>query len=251
MRFASLPLLILTTLAFIASTMLYALRPLTAIAPLVRDFDQDLSLDAEARFLDLGGQFLQPDVAATAALLLATWVVLAFHATRRVLERGDAQPQDYRDADAWLITGLVAGAVLPWIHAAHPLLGLLLCATMLAGFIGAALAVTRLGGQMRHSGALGFAAGWATLACCAAFATFLQVRLGAPVTLAAGVAILIAALAAVHIQLQLGRTISYSIAVIWGMIGLAAGSVAVEAALGTMAVLAIAVIAVALVRVTT
>ena len=50
---------------------------------------------------------------------------------------------------------------------------------------------------------------------------------------------------------KLGRRIGFSVALIWGLIGIAAGTVTTDAAIATVTVLAIAIIAVALVRVTT
>ncbi|MFG6079222.1 MULTISPECIES: hypothetical protein [Paracoccus] len=247
MRQAAAPLLLIATLAFIASTFGYALRPVALALEPATEFGMGMVFESENVFLDLGGQFLQPRVLTMMGLLVVTWLALGFHAIRCLLTDEGGRHDEY----ALLIVGLIAGATWPWLRDGHPMMGIMLCAVMLAGFLGAALSAMRLGDRIRNSGALGFAAGWATLVTCAYFATLLQTQLRAPMVLAAGIAILIAALAAVNVQLRLGGTISYSVAVIWGMIGLAAGSVSVEAALATMAVLAIAVIAVALVRVTT
>lgn len=256
-RIAAL-ILPLATLAFIASTMSYALSPVGGSGAIPSDLNADTIFGNRGGILDLAGQFMQPQVTAMLALLVLTWITLAYHAVRKLREQFrpgiSATPLPVRNEaveTGMLIAGLVAGAIWPWLREDYPMQSFLLCAAMLSGFLGAALMAIRLGDTIRMSNALGFAAGWATLVTCALFATLLQTQLGASTTLAASIAILIAALATVNVQLHLGQTISYSIAVIWGMIGLAAGSVAAEAALAMLAVLAIAVIAVALVRVTT
>lgn len=149
------------------------------------------------------------------------------------------------------ILGLLAGAAWPWLVSPSPLAALVLAAAMLAGLVGAALRGTGSGRHRRRGGAMGFAAGWATLAVFALVATLMQRMLGASLTLAAVIALTMAALAAVSVQLRLGSAIGYGVAVIWGMIAIAAGSVGVDSAIATMAVLGIAAVAVALVRVTT
>ncbi|MTH76518.1 hypothetical protein [Paracoccus aestuariivivens] len=252
MRPAGAVILFITTLAFIVSTMAYALRPVAAAMVPAADYTSGPLIEIQIQFLDLAGQFIQPRVLAMSGLLTVTWLALGYHAIRQFgAEQLDRVRGEGLGDNAVLIAGLLAGASWPWLRDEHPMPSFLLCLLMLAGFLGAALRNMRLAGEFRNSAALGFAAGWATLVTCALFATLLQSELGAPMTLATGVAILIAALASVNVQLRIGQTISFSIAVIWGMIGLAAGAVTAEAALAMMAVLAIAVIAVALVRVTT
>ncbi|MDS9467150.1 hypothetical protein RGQ15_06130 [Paracoccus sp. MBLB3053] len=288
MRRAGAALLIFATLAFVASTLIYALRPagLSMDESIGRAIPTELGArfgEADASLLDLSALFIRPRVLAMSLLIVMTWTALSGHALRRLVElrrlraaervaRREAPPSlnddifgpptpdqmlerhkmdDTLTEHGLLSTGLAAGAIWPWLMDSRPTAALLFAGIMLTGFLGAALRGTRDGMQVRQSAALGFAAGWATLATCALFATILQKQLGASQTLAAAIGILIAALASVSIQLRLGPNISYSVAVIWGMIGIAAGSVAAQATLATMAVLGIAVIAVALVRVTT
>ena len=71
------------------------------------------------------------------------------------------------------------------------------------------------------------------------------------VVLAATVGLALAALAALSVQLRMGRTIGFSLAVLWGLVALAASTVTVNAALATLAVLAIAVIVFGLVQAAT
>ncbi|MFH5775755.1 hypothetical protein ACHFJ0_16000 [Paracoccus sp. NGMCC 1.201697] len=270
MRKAGAILLIIASLAFVASGLGYALQPVSPPvaaalpSPLRSDAGLDELLEPTAAAPDLATQLLRPRIPAMAALLTISWLAMLYHAfsqlgwrprgTRAVEDDDDPPlpPADGKQAEhGLLVIGLVAGAVWPWLLAEQPGGAFLLGALMVAGILGEALGGAYAGAEPSNSTSLSFVAGWATMAGCALFATLLQTQLGAPAHVAAVLGITIAALATVSIQLRLGRTISYGIAVIWGMIGLAAGSVATQAALSMMAVLGIAIIAVAMVRVTT
>ncbi|UFM66268.1 hypothetical protein LOS78_09995 [Paracoccus sp. MA] len=279
--------LILAVLAFIASTLLYALLPDQGMTAPIAEPAPALSPwqglpGARPQPVDLSGLFLRPQGLGMAGLLGMTWAALAYHAFRRGIERRrmrlaraaarDAEralpPQsagpptpghllrlherdDTLGEHAPLIVGLLAGAVWPWLLDSHPLGAFLLSAAMLAGFLAAALRGIRIGGLVQHSSSLGFVAGWGLLVSFAVFTGLLSDRLDVPQEVAAVIALLIGSVAAVSVQLRLGRRIGFSIAVIWGLIGLAAGTVTTDAAIATMTVIAIAIIAVALVQVTT
>lgn len=280
-------LLCLTTLAFIASSVAFALRPVTP--PLTVPYNEMVSLLSpqpfyrhEALRMDLPSMFLRPQGAGMLGLLAMVWVALAYHALRRLFELrrigmarharaamaktlapddpGPPAPDDLlrrHGSDdslrehAPLIAGLALGMVWPWLEPHYPLLAFILSAAMLAGFLAAAQRGVRTGPQVERSSSLGFAAGWALMVCLSTFAFMAQNRLEVSQSVAAVVAILIGAIAAVSVQLQLGRRIGFSVAVIWGLIGIAAGTVTSDAAISTATVLAISIIAVALVRVTT
>lgn len=254
-------ILMLATLAFVASTSGYALQPVPA-PPTIEMALPGMGLDAitgaAPAVPDMVAQFMRPRVPAMLALLVATWLALIYHAASQIFaSRKDpsaAIPLPRRwsgDHHGALVIGLIAGAIWPWLLTPQPGGAFLLGAVMVAGFVGEALAGVPPAPDGRISASLGFAAGWATLAGCALVATLLHGQFGIPERVAAVIGVTMAALAAVSVQLRLGRTISYGIAVIWGMIGLAAGAVATQAALSMMAVLGIAIIAFALVRVTT
>ena len=121
----------------------------------------------------------------------------------------------------------------------------------LAGLLRAAMQQQRQGSEVGRSSALGFAAGWALLVWLSMLAALLQDGLGLSQPASAVIAIMIGAIAAVSLQLRLGRRIGFSVALIWGLIGVAAATVTTDATIATVTVLAIAIIAVALVRVTT
>jgi hypothetical protein len=247
---ASASFLLLITLGFIASSLGFSLHmaaaPTSDLADMLaapRFFDPE----PPAR-VDLSAMFLHPDSIGMRALLLTAWAALAYHALRCLIWPAR---EGATTGQAPLIAALAVGAIWPWIATAHPLLGLLLAAVMLAGLLAAALQPLQQGDEVGRSSALGFAAGWGMLVCLSGLAALLQEQLGLPQAAAAVIAILIGAIAAVSVQLRLGPRIGFSVALIWGLIGIAAGTVTTDAAIATATVLAIAIIAVALVRVTT
>lgn len=282
MKRAGASLLIAATLVFVASLLVHAVLPIAggAGAGLAQPALSLIDAAAPVRLTDL---FLRPRSLALALLMGLSMAALVWHAARRLQDvrrlrlaqaarrarhaarrqpgsAGPPTPDELLDwhrhdvslmEHALLIVGLLAGAACPWLISDRPGLGLLAALLMLAGILGAALRGVRNGFQIRKSAALGFAAGWATLIAFAVFITLVQTRLAVPLGLAGAVGLTLAALAAVVAQLRLGRNISYSVAVILGLIGIAAGTVAGSAALATTAVIAIAVIVIALVQVTT
>lgn len=249
---ANAVLLILATLGFIASSLGYALHMNAAATGIAPD-DAARMLAAPGFFddppvrVDLSGLFLHPQDIALTTLLVMTWVALIYHALRCI-----RAPAPVRQAaQVPLIAALTLGAVWPWIALMHPLPGLLLATLMLAGLLNAAMQDQHRGRKPENSSALGFVAGWALLVWLAVLATLMQDRLGLLQAAAAVIAIMIGSVAAVSLQLRLGRRIGFSVALIWGLIGIAAGTVTTDATIATATVLAISIIAVALVRVTT
>lgn len=249
------------TLAFIASSVTFVLRPGSAPSPvpyneMVELLSPQPFYQHEALRRNLSEMFLDPQDAGMLGLLVMVWAALTHHALRQLFEprhiggSGEAGAGT-DDAPAPLIAGLVLGAVWPWLAPLYPLPAFILSSAMLAGFLAAAQKGVRTGPRIERSSSLGFVAGWALLVCLSAFAVMVQDRLGVPQSIAAAVAILIGTAATVGVQLQLGKRIGFSVAVIWGLIGIAAGTVASDATIATATVLAISVIAVALVRVTT
>lgn len=272
-------LLTVAVLVFVASTMVFALWPMASAQPVARTGWDGL---ADPPAVDLAALFLHPRDPGMLALLAVVWAALGYHLLRLWLEirrvararqaeairgrtlapqlagppvPGDLLQQhrsDYSLAEHGPLTlAMLAGAVWPWLLASHPLTAFALSAVMLAGALAAALRGLRLGAVVNRSSTLGFIAGWALLACLAVFAGLLHQRAGVPQSLAVGIAMLIGAVAAVRVQLEMPRRAGFSVAMIWGLIGVAASSVGSDATIATATVLAIAIIAVALVRVMT
>ncbi len=241
--------LTLATLAFVGSVLAHALLP---ALPQPGTQARTLAVLAygapETAVVDLSALLLQPREPALALLMLLACAALAYHALRCWIEDGASTR---RRGHAPLIVGLLAGAAWPWLLRDQPTIALILAALMLAGFLVGALEGRQAAVPIECSSALGFAAGWALQVSFGLLATLLQGRLGIPPQAAAGLALLVGAVAAVSVQLRLGRRIGFSLALIWGLIGIAASTVASDATLATVTVLAIAIVAVALVRVTT
>lgn len=266
MRQTGTSLLVGAILAFIASLSMHGLAVLSATPPelptaLQTGSDLIAPLAAETP-IDLVDILLVPGSIVSGTLLLVAGSALAYHALRRWDE--DAAPHHRRSGiftrhraegrlvqHAPLILGLLAGAVWPWLETSRPLAALVLAGIMAAGLVLAALAGVRQEGRLRKSTALCFAAGWATLAASAMLVSLLEHGLGVPPLLAACLGLSLAAILTVSVQLRLGRVISYSVAVIWGLIAIIAGAMLGNAGVATLAVLAIAVIAFGLVQVST
>ncbi|WP_223251973.1 hypothetical protein [Paracoccus mutanolyticus] len=232
--------------------------------------------------VDIVGLFLRPPNLAMGSLMALAIAALLYHAAYRLQETqrlrtaeaalrdrlgrrlragasGPPPPRQilelHRRDDslaehAPAIIGLVAGAVWPWLFPKSPLAAFRVERSAWR-FLAAALRGTRQGKLRQQSNPLGFVAGWATMVTFALFIALLQRKLGAPLTLAATVGLALAALAALSVQLRMGRTIGFSLAVLWGLVALAASTVTVNAALATLAVLAIAVIVFGLVQAAT
>ncbi|RCW88119.1 hypothetical protein [Paracoccus lutimaris] len=246
-------LLILATLGFIASSLGFALHMDagsvgSSAEGMARMLASPRYFAAEPERIDLSALFLHPQGIGMKTLLVMTWAALAYHALRNALSPAPAGA----GSQAPLIGALALGAVWPWLVPTAPILSFLLAGLTLVGLISAAMQEQQhQGHQIERSSALGFAAGWGLLVWLSMLAALLQTPLGLSQDAAAVIAILIGSIAAVRLQLRLGRRIGFSVALIWGLIGIAAGTVTTDATIATVTVLAIAIIAVALVRVTT
>lgn len=261
MRHSGTFLLVGAVLAFIASLSMHGLAVITATPAVQTDSDLIAPIAAQLP-IDMVDVLLVPRSAASLSLLLILGCALAYHALRRwsvevaptdgrrrlMLRRG-AEGSVARHAP--LALGLIAGALWPWLETSRPLTALALAGIMATGLIIAALIGVRQDGRPRKSAALCFVAGWATLAASAMLASWLQGGLGAPPLLASSIGLTSAAILTVAVQLRLGRTISYSVAVILGLVTIAAGAMLASVGMAAVAVLAIAVIAFALVQVST
>lgn len=200
---------------------------------------QDSLRARRARLADAGRQD-GPDLAPTAAGPL----------TARSMARlydGDQTFGEY----APLLIGLAASAVWPWLMERWPLVAQALALVAVIGVLSAVMRGRRSAGQITQSWSLGFFAGWVWLSGCAALARFLQDQTGASATTCTILSILVCAGGTFAIQLHLGRNTGFSVAVIWGLIAIAAATIFVNAVFATVAVLCIAYIALGLVRATT
>lgn len=234
--------------------------------------------------VDLLATLLKPQIWLAWGLLGAAMAALGAYAARRLQDglrarrarRADTGPADPPDLPpaaigpltagsmarlydddqtlaehAPLLIGLSASALWPWLIAPLPLAAQLLALIAVAGVLSALLRGRRRAGRITQSWPLGFFAGWIWLLGSAALARALQDRTGTSGTDSAILAMLTCAGGAFALQLHLGRRIGFSVAVIWGLIAMAAATVFVNAAVALVAMLCIACIALGLVRATT
>lgn len=150
-----------------------------------------------------------------------------------------------------LIVAFSAAALLPWIPAESTWLRFVLAMVFFAGATAAALCRVRARPKIAASTSLGLVAGWATIALCTTFSALLHQKFGMSPTVTALLALLICSITAVWVQLQIGAPFAYSLAVIWGLLGIAVATMAANMAIALATVIAITLVSLALVRVTT
>lgn len=230
---------------------------------------------------DLAIRILRPDDPVLRGLLLAIWVALAIHATRMgfsqlrteraaavkragrqamFLSRTQAGPRDPHQvvashaADhapselAPLTIALMGGALWPWVTIHAPTAGFLLAATTMLAAITTVVRGQRDGSKIRQSAAVGLFAGWMTVVTYAAFGSFMADQINVPPHAAAMVALLLCTGTGVFVQLQLGRGVSYSIGLIWALVGVAALTMNSDPLTAMAATLGISAMAIVLVR---
>lgn len=229
--------------------------------------------------LDLYSPFLRPENPLLWMLLVAVWLALIVHAIT-VLRlqvqvehrlpvdigplpqgRAEAGPPSPQQLAEWhrldnlpsehapLALALLAGAIWPWIIDTHQAAGFIMAVAMLSLALAAAIRGQRDGGAIRRKQTVGLFAGWATAVTYGAFATLLHNHLGVPVVASIATAMLLCASAGVITQLRLGSVFSYSVAIIWSLVGLALITMSADATIAMVAIVAITAMAIVLVRV--
>lgn len=232
--------------------------------------------------VDLASLFLRPEHTLLWLLLLCVWGGLAFHAWQilggglrarqaaAAAARSEPAPvhtlgavgrpptpgelaQQFRRENtpaehAALTLALILGAAWPWVSRDYPVTGFMLAAAMFALSLTAALRGQQMGGRIRRLPSIGLFAGWATAVTYAAFATLVNGHLGIPPVAATAIAMLLCAGAGIVVQLRLGGSVSYSIAIIWSLVGLATATMGSDPTIATVAILGISAMAFVLVR---
>ena len=175
-------------------------------------------------------------------LLLATAAAAVFRAIT-LLRRNECNPLSIPAA-----LGLFLAGMWPWLDmlwpAASPLVAILAAASMVTGIITAGR-----GRDWRAPFTAAFIAGWLLIVGALAAGSYLQPAAGTERAMLA--ALLATALIGTRVQLQIGGTIGFSLALIWAMIGISAATVSISITIATACVLGISALAVAVVRVTT
>lgn len=217
----------------------------------------------------IGLLFVDPEGPILILLLTFVWLAAIGYLLRvsgllaRVLEApGKGQKWSYvldrlalAEAPALMI-GLLAAAIWPWVPPEKALLRFIVAVVLSAGVMGAAWLRLRQIRQSKTRGlsastSLGMLAGWATLLLCMSFAALLDAKLGTSQTMSTLIALLICAVLTVWFQLQIGSAFAYSLTVNWGLLGVAVAMMSGNVTIATATALAMTVVGVALVRVTT
>lgn len=175
--------------------------------------------------------------------LIYAWLLV--HAIHGLVFRADAPD---RDAGRWpLFASLGIGA--GWIVAAQasPLWGTALIFAMLAGAVAALLRSPR-GDRWFAQAPLAIYAGWLTAASWVSFGLLVGGYGLAGATGAALLALPLAVVMAVTVQLRLGRAPEYGLTVIWALLGVIAANWASHPAVVAMAVAGIAAVGAASLR---
>lgn len=147
-----------------------------------------------------------------------------------------------------LVIALLAGAVWPWLSLHSAAWGFAAAGVAMIAALSAAIRGQGEGTRIRHSAAVGLLAGWATAIAMSAFVGVLSAGSGVSDTLAALVALGLTGSIGTWVQWRLGRPIAYAMGLIWALVGVAILTMDDHAMVAMAAILAIAALAVTVVR---
>ncbi|MBB1492870.1 hypothetical protein H5395_15345 [Paracoccus sp. MC1854] len=235
---------------FAISAVLTSLRTVTVWDNLYTDplsFDRPMSgrvaLQGGDASMNLLGIMSQPANVILWGLMIAAVAAAFLHVLGRLQERfGPPLPRAIN-------LGLLCAATWPWIVNLLPLAGILL-----AG-LACILVVRGIDNHPAPARGMGlfpiaFLAGWLLMTTCSSLSLLIH-YMGIGLERSILLGLLVAALSAVWLQLKIDSFPTFSLAVIWAMIGLASGTVGYSITIATACVLGISALAVVLVRVTT
>ena len=266
--------------AFLASSVVYALSLAGfGLSANVAEVSGPLSLSlmqsgVAARDLawsqDVTRFFVQPNNFVLWTLLVIVWGSLAaygFEMLRRAqmvparpkwAERlpapavdpvAPADPADHQPTElAPIAAALMAGALWPWLTTSHPVMAFLLTIAMMLAALTALIRGQREGQKLRFHRSVAIFAGWATAVSYASFASILSVNLGMSPGFAATIAMVLCASVGMVVQAQIGHGTSYSIALIWALVGLAIAAMETQPNVAIAAVIGITAMIIMLVR---
>lgn len=187
--------------------------------------------------------YVQPQNPLMWALLIALWLLLLMDGIAQYLE-----PQDNRADPAWgpLVIALVSGAVWPWLVSIHKPLATLGALLMLTAALSGAI-------QARGRGrpAIGFLAGWGVALGTATVATLIGGPLMLTTPQTAILAILPGAVIGLIAQDRIGRSISFSLALIGAFCAVAISTMGSSPGVALAAIIGISAMGVVLVRAAT
>lgn len=182
------------------------------------------------RAVDLPQLYISPQNPLMWLLLCALWAGVALDAATQMSDR--RKTAGTFPIWAPLATTLTLGAIWPWLYRDQPLISALLAIGALAAALFAATLATR-----RQRPAISFLAGWTTGVVTAAMAGLVGDMFGLSIGEAAIMAILPGAALGIAVQAQIGPSIGFPAAMIWGFCGVAVTT------MGTNPIIALAAIA--------
>lgn len=194
---------------------------------------------------DLIGAISQPTNFVLWSLLAAVLFAAVVDLGLRLYSRSPA-------SNGLQIAGLLLAAAFPWLINTVPIVGLSLGAAscLLLVFSIAPRPVGQRGYGLWDL-PIAFVAGWVLAASCSALGMYIHHRLGLGFERGVLLSLFVAALFGAWAQLRLESNVTYSLALIWAMIGFAAATAGASITIATACVLGIAALVVVLVRVTT
>lgn len=248
--------LLLATLVFVASGIVFALQPIAhgsfggdpALQRLVDPVSVYMN-QSQGRGTSLLALFLQPRHAALWLLLIAVWVSVIAHAVL-TMQRDSGNARGFAADQFPLIGTLLIGAIWPWMIGSHPSVGVLGSVSMLIGLLILAVRGAARGRRIHDSPMIGVFGAWVTIVTFSAFG-MLMVEGGASVILAATLVLLMACAAGGVLQLQTQGSGAYTITLIFAFLGIAAAMLETSPMVSIAAVMAIAAMTFVLVQVTT
>lgn len=232
-------------MAFVASGMVLALAPRPQ-GPL-RQLESG-AVEPIQPYL-LADVFLRPEDQATWIMAGGIWLTMLLFAMQLTRDYTGANALPVADVTL-LIWSFLAGAAWPWLALQSPLLGFLLCVTMLVALI----TVTSrewTDGRLGREPFIGILTGWTTILTFSAFSTFISQTTAMPAELATLVSAVLACAATMAIQMRMPGNACYTITVMFGFLALAAAMINAAPAIAVISVLSLAVLTFLLVRVTT
>lgn len=187
--------------------------------------------------------YMQPQNPLMWALLVTLWLVLLADAVDQYRE-----PSDRGAPPAWLplSLALIVGAAWPWLAGIHRPIATLGALLMLTAALSGAI---RARGQRRA--APGFLAGWSLALGTATLATLIGAPLSLTTPQTAIVAILPGAVIGMVAQERLGRSLGFSVAMIWAFCAVAVTTMASSPGVALAAIIGISGMGVVLVRAAT
>lgn len=193
---------------------------------------------------------MAPVPGALSLLLLVVSIAVVLHALHVLAEARSGRAGGL-DEQGPMIVALCCGAALPLLWPISATGAFIAALAMMLGAMTAMVRGHREGSRVSRLASVGLFAGWALIAGFGAFSLLLTGRLGVMPELAEIVSLVLAVGAAMAVQSRIGSATSFSVAVIWALLGLAAAGIESGTVLAPAAIVGIAAMTLVLARAAT